>query len=136
MTKFLKLVFLLSVFILSSSFNLLKNNNTVEQGNVIYTFESGKMQCLSEVNLEGEIVVLIKSLKENTHIEFNKVEFNKQKKMVIVLLMQVEEENNLCAGWINMQEVRILIDPQPVQKITLTGKAIYKADNLTVLEAK
>ena len=109
------------------------NNAEVKPGDVIYSFESGKMECLSEINPEGYTYVLLKSLNKNTKVKFSRIDLTQKKELVLVLNMLVEEETTLCAGWVNMQEVKIVIDPLPVEKITLSGKTIYKADKITVM---
>ena len=132
MLKLSKIFLLLSVFVIACSFS---SNSKVKQGNVIYFFESGKMQCLSEINSEGQIFVLLKSLKKNTQVEFSKLELSKENLLVVVLAMIVKEETEICKNWTNMQEVKIAIDPKQVKTITLSGKKIYQADNMTIMTA-
>lgn len=123
------------LFILTCSFSLMNKDVEIEKGNVIYFFESGKMQCSSEINPEGHTFVLYQSLSKNTRVEFNSMKRNPNKEFVLTALMLVEAETELCAGWINMQEVNIGIDPKPVEKVTLSGKIVYKNDLITVMTA-
>jgi hypothetical protein len=132
MSSIIRIFCLLSVFILNCGFSL-TNNTTVDQGRVIYAFESGKIECLSQIDPNGKIVVLLKSAKENTEVEFNKIIHSKKKGYILQGVMQVEEDTNLCAGWLNVQEINIAIDPKPVSAITLTGKQVYASDDITVL---
>ncbi len=125
----------MAMFVLVSGFSLVKNSPIVKQGDVTYFFESGKMQCLSEVNPEGDIFILLKSLDKNTKVNFSKIDTRNPKKPVLVAVMLVEEDTDLCASWTNMQEVSMVIDPKPVETITLSGKTIHKAGNITILSS-
>lgn len=125
----------ISLFTLTCNFSLMSKNVEIEKGNVIYFFESGKMQCSSEINPEGHTFVLYRSLSKNTRVEFNSMKRNPKKEFVLTALMLVEAETELCAGWVNMQEVNIGIDPKPVEKVTLSGKIVYKNDLITVMTA-
>lgn len=131
MSRYLKLFGLLSVVALACSFSAPKKP-IVELGKVVYFFESGKMQCLSEVDNEGKITILLRSLDKKTTLTFRKVEQKKDRKMVLTLLMAVTEDTNICAGWINAQEVNIAIDPKPVSQTTLKGDIIFTKGNITV----
>ena len=109
-------------------------NAEVKQGNVVYTFESGRMQCLSEIDSEGHTWALIKSLDENTTVNFNKTE-SCRGDFVLVLTMLVKDTSGICASWVNIQEVKLVIDPIQVEKTTLSGKPIYEKNNLTVMQS-
>ncbi|PJD93044.1 MAG: hypothetical protein CK425_13070 [Parachlamydia sp.] len=130
-----RFILFISLFILACSFSLMSKDVEIEKGNVIYFFESGKMQCSSEINSEGHTFVLYQSLSKNTRVEFNSIKRNPKKEFVLTALMLVEAETELCAGWVNMQEVNIGIDPKPVEKVTLSGKIVYKNDLITVMNA-
>jgi len=125
-----KLLLLLSLFAITCSYAPLDKN---EKGNVIYSFESGQMQCMSEIDPEGHTFVLYKSLNKNTTIGFTTLKGFSKKGCVLVVNMDVEEEPRICAGWINRQEVSVGIDPKPVEKITLSGRIVYKNDFITVM---
>ncbi len=110
----------------------------VEQGNVIYPFASGRMQCQSEVDSTGHIFVLLKSLDKNTKIRFSDVipvkeAKNKKVEFVVKAVMEVEEDTNLCASWKNFQEVSIKINPLPTQTVSLKGKEVYASNSITVM---
>ncbi|HEV8052277.1 MAG TPA: hypothetical protein VGP47_07275 [Parachlamydiaceae bacterium] len=110
----------------------------VKQGNVIYNFETGKLQCQSEINSTGEITILYKSLKDNTSIDFVRVGTainpnSKKVDEVIVFLIRVEDENPICKSMTYYQEVFIPIDPKPVKEISLSGKTIYKSKSIHVV---
>ena len=136
MRDFFKYLTILVVFVIVSGFSGFKNDAVVKKGNVIYSFESGKMQCLSEVDSSGKIVILLKSLEKNTEVKFGKIDSKNPRKQVLVATMLVQEDTDLCASWTNMQEVNIAIDPKPVEKITLSGNTVYNAGNITVLTLK
>ena len=123
----------LFAFVFLSSFSSTTNDTIFEEGSVIYSFESGKMQCLSEVNLQGNVTVLLKNLDKYTQVKFNKVEKTNRNKYVVVVTMIVEEENPICARWVNLQEVKIVLNPKFVEKTTLSGKTIYTKNNISVL---
>ena len=46
--------------------------------------------------------------------------------------MRVEAENPICASWTTLQEIKMGIDPLPVQASTLTGKTVYTNKKATV----
>lgn len=134
MNKIFKLFVLFTMLFAVHGFSYDFNSNAeVKQGNVIYAFESGRMQCLSEIDTEGHISVLIKSLDANTTVIFNKVEKYKGD-FVLVLTMLVKDTSGICASWTNMQEVKMVIDPIKVEKTTLSAKKIYEKDGLTVMQ--
>lgn len=107
--------------------------SAADEGKVVYSFESGKMQCLSEVDVEGNLSILLESLRSNTKLHFQKVFTHQTGSLVLSLIMFVEEDKDLCAGWINAQEVNIAIHPKAVDKITLVGKKIFQKDKITVM---
>lgn len=109
-------------------------NAEVKQGNVVYTFESGRMQCLSEIDAKGHTWALIKNLDENTTVNFNNIE-SRRGDFVLVLTMLVKDTSGICASWVNIQEVKLVIDPVRVEKTTLFGKPIYEKNNLTIMQS-
>ena len=126
-------IFFAALFLINSVSYAFNTNAEVKQGNVIYTFESGRMQCLSEIDDEGHTWALIKSLDANTTVIFNKVEKRKSD-FVLVLTMLVKDTSGICASWTNMQEVKLVIDPIRIEKTSLSGKTIYEKGNLTVMQ--
>lgn len=135
MKQLKKFILFLALFAVTCSFlKTPKNDTVVEIGNVVYCFENGKIQCLSEKDAHGEIKVLLKSLKSNTKIQFTKIEFIPSKGIVLTAMMLVEDNSGLCASWTNMQEIKIVLEPKPVQETKLTGKVVYEKGNITVFE--
>ena len=133
MLKLTRLFLLILIGIMNWSFTHL-TEPVVEQGNVIYAFESGKMQCQSEINPEGYITVLLKSLTPNTTLKLmGAPSKTKDSEFLIKILMEVSEKTDFCASWKNVQEVEIVIDPLPTQSISLQGKKVYKSDQITVM---
>lgn len=122
-----------SLLLTCSSFLPKENDNVVEKGNVIYSFESGKMQCQSQKDADGNIVILLKSLDKNTTVQFNSI-VNTRNGLLLKCMMIVNEETDLCASWTNVQEVSIVVDPIIVQNITLFGKSIYQLNKITIVE--
>lgn len=108
------------------------NFSYAEQGNVIHSFQKGKMQCLSEIDSSGEIKVLLKSLEKNTKVLFTRISYTAAKKPIVVVSMQVEDKE-ICASWVDIQEVQLAIDPQTVNEFTLNGKVVYNKNHITVM---
>ena len=136
MTQVIRFFLLIIVLTMGCSFK--SKDPIVKRGNVIYSFADGKMQCQSEINPEGHIFVLLKSLDKNTTIRFldvvnSKTAKAKKPEFVVKALMSVVEDTDICAGWINAQEVSIKIDPLPTQSVSLSGKQIYVSDQITVM---
>lgn len=128
--------FFLATFVLTLNYSYAgQKGNTVERGNVIYCFETGKMQCQSEINQAKEITILLSSLKKNTEVKFKSITGSKNK-LVAKVVMLVKDENPICASWTDMQEVNLAIDPTPVQAFTLTGEEIYNSKGVRVLLKK
>lgn len=101
-----------------------------EQGNVVHSFEKGKIQLLSEATDDGRVVVLLKPLKANTSVQ--KISVN-PKTLTLSFLMLVEKENAPCASWVDCQPVYVQLDPKRVGKISLEGKVVESLENVTVL---
>jgi len=124
---------LMTLLAFSGTMHAVDSDPIVEKGNIIYTFASGKMQCQSEIDANGHVWVLIKSLDDITRVNFSKIEKYKGKPLLVVNML-VEDKNALCASWVNMQEMKLVIDPIKVEKTSLTGKTIYEKNNITVLQ--
>ncbi|MGE3920756.1 MAG: hypothetical protein AB7F64_07460 [Gammaproteobacteria bacterium] len=138
MLQVIRFFLLITVLTMGCSFKAQNKDPIVKRGNVIYSFASGKMQCQSEIDSNGHIFVLLKSLDKNTNITFSDViqtrnSKSKKPEFVVKALMTVAENSDICAGWINAQEVSIKIDPLPVQSISLSGKQVYVSDHITVM---
>lgn len=138
MLQVVRFFLLITVFTMGCSFKAQNKGPVVKRGNVIYSFSSGKMQCQSEIDSDGHIFVLLKSLDKNTSITFSDViqtknSKSKKSEFVVKTVMNVAEDTNLCASWINIQEVSLKIDPLPVQSISLSGKQVYVSDHITIM---
>ena len=134
MKKLFPSIFLLTLLLIATGFTPgINNHANVNPGNVVYRFESGKMQCLSEEDSAGHTWVLFKSLDPHTTVEFNKIE-KYQGKFPFVGTMFVEDTSAPCASWVNMQEIKIVVDPVEVEKTTLQGKKVYGTEKITVLK--
>lgn len=133
MNKIFKFCIFFAALLVTSISYAFNTNADVKQGNVIYTFESGRMQCLSEIDAEGHTWVLIKSLDANTTVLLNRAEKNKGD-FVLVLTMLVEDTSGICASWTNMQEVRLPVNPIKVEKTTLSARRIYEKSDITVMK--
>jgi hypothetical protein len=132
MSSILRLLSLLCIACVCCGFSNPKEHADVKPGNLVYTFGTGKMQCQSQVNAAGEIVVSLKSLEKNTTVQFSRLQ-KKNNDWLLTLNMLVTEETDLCAGWTNKQEVKIVLDPITVETITLTGKQVYSKNGVSVL---
>jgi hypothetical protein len=132
MKRFFLFCSIAATFLLASSFSSYNIEAQVKTGDVIYDFSEGQIQCLSEIDDAGHLYVFLRSLKENTTVDFYKIIFDKRTP-VLVCMMSVKEEMNFCASWTNIQEVKIaLSDPTKVSSITLKGKTVYDTRNITV----
>lgn len=138
----LRNLYLVILFFITCSFSLKNDPLTnpqehtkVEKGHVIYSYGSGKMQCQSQVDRNGKIVVLLKPLEENTKVSFIKVS-KKDQRYLLTSMMSVKEETELCASWVNNQEVNIFISPIQVEEITLTGNLVHISKEIIVLLAE
>jgi hypothetical protein len=133
---FIRSFFMLLILTISCGFNPF--DPFIAQGNVIYSFASGRMQCQSEIDAEGHTFVLLKSLDNRTQVKFveltNSKNSRKEKpKLAVKLLIEVDEKTNLCASWKSYQEVTIVLDPLRVKKNSLIGQTVYKSDQITVM---
>lgn len=134
MSKIFKFSFFLTMLLLVNSVSYaFYTHAETKEGDVIYSFECGKMQCLSEIDHKGHIWVVLKSLNSNTTVNFNKVE-KLDKDSILTFTMFVEDTSKMCAAWINMQEVQIVLNPIKVKKTTFTAKKIYEKDGITVMQ--
>ena len=134
MTNVSKLALLFSIFLINIGFSLKKNDAVNRPGEIVYSYEGGKMQCLSEQETSGKLSILIKSLDDNTKVNFNKLDSRNPDKIILVVTMTVDQGSKLCASWITMQEVTMVINPKIVEKTSLVGKFIYEANNIFVME--
>src|SRR5262245_23559433 len=65
---------------MSCSFALAKSPAQVSQGNVIYSFKSGKIQCQSQIDPNGQLTILLTSLADNTKFQFQNLTSKNSKK--------------------------------------------------------
>lgn len=135
LTRFLLLI---CVMTMSCSFKAKNKDVVIKAGNVTYSFASGKLQCQAQIDSEGHTFVLLKSLDKNTTLTFSNVLCSKNSKtkaieFVVKVLMAVKEDTDICAGWINAQEVSIKIDPLPTKTVSLTGTKVYDSNQITVM---
>ena len=117
--------------VIQSNDDITEGKADVKQGDVVYTYGTGKIQCESQIDPSGQIVILLKNLNNNTKIKFRELKKNK-KRLVLVGVMEVKEETDLCASWTNLQEVNLAIDPLPVQIISLKGTPVYSEGKISV----
>lgn len=110
-----------------------KNRDVItEHGDIIYTYKTGTIQCLSQKSTVGTIAVLVQSLKENTVI--TDVDLGRLGDIhAVKVIMAVKQKNPICASWTDIKEVIIPIEPIDVSKITLEGKPILAKDGVIVL---
>jgi hypothetical protein len=124
----------ISIMTILCAFSSSKTPTRVTQGNVIYSFKSGKIQCQSQIDPNGQIVILLSSLADNTYIQFQKLMRSTSKTnkngYALKAVMLVNADTDLCAGWIDTQEVT---NPIPVKEISLVGKQIYSSKKTIVL---
>jgi hypothetical protein len=71
----IRFVVMVGIFCMGCGFGSHKKEAIVEPGDVIYHYQNGIFQCLSEEDASGSIAILLKSLKDNTKVTFDKIEF-------------------------------------------------------------
>lgn len=121
------------LLLLASSLNApWKSNPLPTPGSVVYSFSSGRMECQSEIDSSGRLVVLLKGLSDNTTLEFQKFWVSEDKEFVVSFLMAVLDDK-ICRGWIDLQEVTMVVQPKPTSAITLSGKVVFSSDQVTVM---
>jgi hypothetical protein len=47
--------------------------------------------------------------------------------------MKVKTDTDICASWVDLEPLTIVIHPKVVEKITLSGKTIYESNKLIIL---
>ena len=94
--------------------------------------EQAKCNVNLKLILSGDIVVLLKSLKENTTVKFDRLQ-KQNSDWLLVLTILVSEETDICASWTNKQELTIKLNPLSVDNISLSGKEVYSKDQVKVL---
>lgn len=115
------------------SYMHLNGNGVMKLGDVTYTYGSGQIKCESQVDIYENIVVLLRSMTPNTTINFVKINHQSEGK-ILVAMMKVSEETDLgVKEWTNFQELKILIDPLPVKKITFNGDPVYSKGKIKVI---
>lgn len=129
-----QLILAASLMVISCSFT--PKSPVVTQGNVVHSFMSGKIQCQSQVEQNGRLTILLKSLSNDTIMNFNSLTLDPKKgKYILKIFMLVKnsEDSKICNAWWDAQEVTIVIDPLPVKEMTLTGSEVYSSGKATVL---
>ena len=122
----------LTLSILLAGCSVKNQDSIIQDGNIIYTYEGGTIQCISQKGPYGTIAVLVQSLKENTFITDVELGFSGDVP-VIKLLMAVRNNHSVCAGTIDTQEVFIPLQPVDVPEITLEGRPIIAHNGMVVL---
>ncbi|WP_068467667.1 hypothetical protein [Candidatus Protochlamydia phocaeensis] len=130
------------LLIATCSFGSATGPTIVTKGNVIYSFNSGKIQCQSQIDPNGQLAILLTSLKGNTKIRFLELNSRNSKKgtneyvLKIFMVVESSEYADLCGGWSDAQEVTIVIDPKQVPEINLTGDEVYFSGQVKVFLPK
>lgn len=125
--------FICVIFLTLSLFSCSSNKIQNYQGCLNHSYKSGKMQCLSQINPEGYVVILLKSLEANTEIRFERVGKDNEGNYIVNGLMRVTSDQSYCALWLDIQPVYFGIDPAPVDAFTLEGEKVFANDEVTVL---
>ena len=107
-----------------------------EPGNVIYSYKGGRLQCQSQIDSSGKLVILLKSLKENTTIRPQELVANEKNQLMLNLVMVVEQQNSYFNASFDVQEVSIVIYPVSVETVTLIGQAIHETDKVKIIISK
>jgi hypothetical protein len=128
---------LIAILTMGCSFKVKEDADTFTNvGNIIRTFGSGGIQCQSEIDSEGHIFVLLKSLNKNTTLTFLDVILMnlkpKKSKYIVKVLVAFQEDSNTCIDLVDT-ELYIQIDLLPTQTVSLKGKQVYISDHITVM---
>lgn len=108
-------------------------NGVMKKGDVTYTYGSGKIKCESQIDIYENITICLRSMTPNATIDFVKINHQNEGK-VLLAMMKVSEETDLgVKEWVNFQELKILIDPLPVKKITFKGDTVYSKGKISVI---
>ena len=122
--------FMLLVTLASCSVN--NQDSYYQEGDVKFTYEGGSIQCLTQRGPFGTVVVLVKSLNENTllyDIELGRV----GNIYAVNVTVGVKKEAGNYGSWVDIHNVVIQVEPVDVPAITLEGKPIQKHGRVIVL---
>lgn len=129
--KIPKICIVIALIGFALTFVFAKNNYECSPGCITYKFLDGKIQCLSEIDENDHIYISLAPIQGNTNIYFYGIESHPSGP-VVVIVMSVKDDTSLCASWVNLQEVKIPIDPLKVTTTSLTGNVVYNKENITV----
>ena len=119
--------------------NAISMEDTISRlGNAIYTFASGKIQCMSNIDSQGHTFVLIRSLDTNTTCDLLEIisplKGKKNSCFIAKVIMRVKVDTKICKSWTEVQEVYIPIRPLQVKTNQLFGNKIYESGEITVFK--
>lgn len=120
-------IFLLSLFGLSNPQVLIN-----KPGQFAFADEGGELQCRSQIDASGHIVVLLENLKSNTSFKLLDVYSNKNDYFVRIIHHVKKDPNGLRANEF-FREVSIPINPVSVNEITLTGNPLFESSKIDIL---
>jgi hypothetical protein len=112
------------------------DNQSVEQtyGCITYSYEKGKMKCLSQVDKKGKVYVLLKSASPNTKVEFERIieAHSPGISNDVVMCKMLIDMPTQYASHTHCQSLALSIDPLSVDETTLSGNVIYSEGKFTV----
>jgi hypothetical protein len=117
-------------FILQSC---LSQKTVYKPGNITYSCEGGKIQCLSEKDRLGRVFVQLKSLDPHTTIEFEEVFNSPDQEYIVKALMIIDRQNTGFASSKHFQSLFIDVSPVIVEASTLQGEVVFQTDSLKVM---
>lgn len=103
---------------------------------IIHKFQSGEVLIQSQQDRNGQLVILLKSLTQDTWFNFQEITSKVRSKKTCYILkgtMQVQDNSGICKSWVDVQPLTVEINPESVDTITLTGRIVYQSAYITVL---
>lgn len=105
----------------------------------IYSFGSGKMEYQAQINPNGDIIVSLNPLLDNTTIQFVGILADNRTEITSYIgycKIIVKEETDMFKSFRHIQDLFIPIDPKPVKTFSLTGQIIFSSEKIIVLTDK
>jgi hypothetical protein len=103
-------------------------------GNVTYSCEGGKIQCLAERDSSGQVFIKFLTFDPHTTIKFEEIECVVDEYYLKILMMVDKQDTGCGDAYMHIEPLMIGIKPLCVDTTTLTGeKVIYQGPSVQVL---
>lgn len=131
MNKFSICIIPLCFALISACAPTLKDH-TIEPGCITCMNEQGEMQCISEIDRNGNLAVLLKPTNEKTAVKFNNVKNHSRGGYIVDYVLISTQDLDYVKSWIDVKNFQVVINPVLVDNLTLTGDKVYESKNITV----